>query len=156
MKIHLLAVGQKMPGWVDQGYEEYRRRMPREASLHLTELRAEKRVAGKTVQQFMAAESERILSAIPTNSQLWVLDEHGTIPDTRQFADWLRETLSSGQDLCLIIGGPDGLDPAVKARADRLVALSRLTLPHPLVRIVVAEQLYRALSILQNHPYHRE
>ena len=156
MKIHLLAVGQKMPDWVVHGYEEYSRRMPREASLLLTELKAEKRVAGKTAQQFMAAESERILSSIPANCQLWVFDEHGTIPDTRQLADWCRNGLQSGQDLCLVIGGPDGLAPSIKQRAHRLISLSRLTLPHPLVRIVVAEQLYRAFSILQNHPYHRE
>ena len=145
-----------MPDWVNQGYEEYSRRMPREASLHLTELRAEKRVAGKTGQQFMAAESERILSAIPPGSTLWALDERGSTPDSRQLADWLRDAMASGQNLCLVIGGPDGLDPDIKIRAERLVSLSRLTLPHPLVRIVVAEQLYRAASILQNHPYHRE
>ncbi len=156
MKIHLLAVGQKMPDWVAHGYTEYSRRMPREAPLLLTEIRADKRVPGKTAQQFMAAESERILSAIPPQSLVWALDEHGTQPDTLQLADWLRDALQSGQDLCLIIGGPDGLDPAVKAHAKRLVGLSRMTLPHPLVRIVVAEQLYRAMSIIHHHPYHRE
>ncbi len=156
MKLILVAVGQKMPAWVETGFEEYRKRMPREAALHLLEIRAEKRSAGKTAEQVMAAERDRILDAIPPRAALWVLDEHGHQPDSVELSRYMNEALHGGQDICLIIGGADGLHADVKARAARLLSLSRLTLPHALVRVLIAEQLFRALSILNNHPYHRE
>lgn len=156
MKLILVAVGQKMPAWVETGFEEYRKRMPREAALHLLEIRAEKRSTGKTAEQVMAAERDRILDAIPPRAALWVLDEHGHLPDSVELSRYLNEGLHGGQDICLIIGGADGLHADVKARATRLLSLSRLTLPHALVRVLIAEQLFRALSILNNHPYHRE
>ena len=156
MKLWLLAVGQKMPAWVETGFTEYQRRLPREFALQLVEVRAEKRTAGKPVQQIMAAERDRILDALPTRSILWALDEHGEQPDSLQWADWLQTAQNEGDDLALVIGGADGLHAEIRQRARRTVSLSKLTLPHALVRVLVAEQVFRAVSILNNHPYHRE
>lgn len=156
MKLIILSVGHKMPDWITAGFNEYSRRMPREAPVSLLEIKPEPRTTGKTTTQIMEAEARRILAALPQNCRRIALDEHGTQPTTRQLAaqmqDWMRE---SG-DVAFIIGGADGLHESVKQAAQQLLALSALTLPHAFVRVLLAEQLYRAHSLLHNHPYHRE
>ncbi|WP_018151204.1 23S rRNA (pseudouridine(1915)-N(3))-methyltransferase RlmH [Leeia oryzae] len=156
MKLWLLAVGQKQPGWMEEGYREYAKRMPREWPLQLLELKPEKRVGGKTAEQVMAAEKVRILEAIPKSARLIALDERGARWTTMDLAKQLQAWQQDGRDIALVIGGADGLDPEVKNRADQLLSLSPMTLPHGFARVLLAEQLYRAVSILNNHPYHRE
>lgn len=156
MKLHIIAVGQKMPGWINTGCDEYVKRMPREASINLIELKPEKRASGKTDDQIKLAERDRILAAIPRDAKVWALDEHGEQLTTLALASHFREWLGAGHDTCFIIGGADGLHDDVKQRGNKLFALSCLTLPHGMVRILLAEQLYRAWSVTQNHPYHRE
>lgn len=156
MKWQILAVGQKMPDWVNEAVENYRKRMPPNAPLTLTEIRAEKRTGGKTVEQIKALERDRILSALPAQSILWVLDEHGEQLTTLALTEKLRTAEQNAHSLCFIIGGADGLHDDIKMKAGQLIALSKLTLPHGLARVLLTEQLYRAMSILQHHPYHRE
>lgn len=156
MKMTLLAVGSKMPRWVDEAFNEYARRLPREATLQLQEIKPEKRGGGVTAEKGMAAECARIEAAIPPRSRLIVLDERGQDWTSVRLASEMKTWLASGDDICLVIGGADGLSPAIKQRADVLLRLSALTLPHGMVRVLLAEQLYRAVSILNHHPYHRE
>ncbi|MES1999004.1 MAG: 23S rRNA (pseudouridine(1915)-N(3))-methyltransferase RlmH [Pseudomonadota bacterium] len=156
MKLRIIAVGQKMPAWVEAGFDEYARRMPREAALELVALKPEKRASGKTDEQIKEAERDRILAALPRDATVWALDEHGAELTTLELADALRGWQGAGRDTAFVIGGADGLHDAVKQRANKLMALSRLTLPHGMVRVLLAEQLYRAWSVTQNHPYHRE
>ena len=144
-----------MPDWVKAGYEEYAGRLPRECALQLIEIPPGKRGPNADVARLMRAESERLLAALPARSQVIALDERGQEWNTVQLAEQLADWLQGGRDVCLLIGGPDGLDPACRSRAERLWSLSRLTLPHALVRVVLAEQLYRAWSLLHHHPYHR-
>ena len=144
-----------MPGWVDEAFDEYARRMPHKARGELIEVRPERRGATRTPAQCMAAEAARIHAAIPAHSGRIVLDEHGRDLSTVQLTDRLDRWLGEGRDLAFVIGGPDGLAPDIKASADVQIRLSSLTLPHGLVRVLLAEQLYRAVSILDNHPYHR-
>lgn len=154
MKLWIVAVGHKMPEWVAVGFEEYRKRMPREAKIELIEIKPEKR-DGRTLGQVLEAEKGRIAAAIPAQAERVVLDEHGAPYTTLQLADQLAGWLAQGCDAAFVIGGADGLHPDLKRETRRLWSLSSLTLPHGLVRVVVAEQLYRAHSILQHHPYHR-
>jgi 23S rRNA (pseudouridine1915-N3)-methyltransferase len=156
VKLLVIAVGARMPGWVTEGTAEYSKRMPREARLDWVEIRPEKRDGGRTPEQVMRAEAARIEAALPKGCLRVVLDEHGASLTSLQLAERLKTWLASGRDVAFVIGGADGLAPELKAEADLLWSLSDLTLPHALVRIVLAEQLYRAVSILQNHPYHRE
>ena len=156
MKLRIIAVGQKMPAWIESGFAEYARRMPRENSIELIELKPEKRASGKTAEQIKEAERNRILAALPRDATAWALDEYGAQLTTLELADALREWQGAGRDTAFVIGGADGLHQDIKQRADKLVALSRFTLPHGLVRVMLAEQLYRAWSVTQNHPYHRE
>ncbi len=156
MKWQILAVGQKMPDWVNEAVENYRKRMPPNAPLTLTEIRAEKRTGGKTVEQIKALERDRILSGLPAQSILWVLDEHGQQLTTLALTEKLRTAEQNAHSLCFVIGGADGLHDDIKMKAGQLIALSNLTLPHGLARVLLTEQLYRAMSILQHHPYHRE
>ena len=156
MDLIIAAVGTRMPDWVDAAFAEYQKRMPREARIKLLELKPEKRDGGKTAQQVMNAEAARIDAALPKDCYRIVLDEHGKQWTSVALADALQAWLASGRDIALIIGGADGLAAEIKARADQCWSLSPLTLPHALVRVVLAEQLYRAVSILQHHPYHRE
>ncbi len=154
MKLNILAVGSKMPRWVNDGVQEYSRRLPRDIPLHLIEIPAARR--GKTGQpeQWKSEEGQRILTA--TGQQHMVaLEVTGRPWTTQQLAQQMQQWLSGGKDVCFVIGGPDGLSKACLERADQSWSLSTLTLPHPLVRIVLAEQLYRAWTVLQNHPYHR-
>lgn len=155
MKLWILAVGHKMPAWVNAGFEEYRKRMPREARLELVEIKPEKRAPGKTARQVMEAERDRIAAALPARCYQVALDQRGRAGSTEQLAANLGEWMALGSDVAFVIGGADGLHQDVKRGADRLLSLSPLTLPHGLVRVMLAEQLYRALTIIQNHPYHR-
>lgn len=155
MKIHLLAIGVRMPAWVKAGYGEYAERLPRECALHLLEIPASKRGQNADIARMVRDEGERLLAAAPAHSRLIALDERGQSWNTAELAEKLAGWLQEGREISLLIGGPDGLDPACRARADQIWSLSRLTLPHPLVRVVVAEQIYRAWSLLHHHPYHR-
>lgn len=155
MKLKLLAVGQKMPQWVSDGYQEYARRLPRDCSLNLIEIAPAKRGKTSQPQQWMQEESKRILSHIDASDHVVALDVIGKSWSTPQLAENLATWQQQGSDVSLVIGGPDGLDPACLQRANQRWSLSALTLPHPLVRVLLAEQLYRAWTILQNHPYHR-
>jgi 23S rRNA (pseudouridine1915-N3)-methyltransferase len=156
MRVSIVAVGHKMPAWIQAGYGEYVKRMPPEVRIELVELKPEERGAGKAVDKAKAIEGERIIAALPQGSTVYALDEKGR-PVTTQglsvmLAGWMRDATQPA----FVIGGADGLSEEVKARADKLVSLSALTLPHAMVRVLLAEQLYRAWTILANHPYHRD
>ncbi len=156
MKLIIVSVGHKMPDWITAGFNEYAKRMPREARIELLEIRPEPRSTGKSIAQIMEAEAQRILAALPQNCLRIALDERGVQPTTRQLAAQMRDWMQAGRDVAFIIGGADGLHDSVKQAAQQLLALSALTLPHAFVRLLLAEQLYRAHSLLHNHPYHRE
>ncbi len=156
MKLLVVAVGHKMPGWVDDAFAEYAKRLPRNFAFELTEVRPEPRTSGKTVPQLLAAEAARIEAAIPAGALRVVCDEHGKDLTTMQLSEKLRQWQDSASDIALVIGGPDGLAPSIKDSARLTIRLSSMTLPHGLARVLLAEQVYRAWSILQNHPYHRE
>lgn len=156
MKLHLIAVGHKMPGWISAGFEDYARRMTPDLPLLLTEIKPGHRVAGEDGAKARQLEAEKILAALPAGCVPVVLDERGTQATTRELAGWLHEWMTEGLSPAFIIGGADGLDDSVKARASRLLGLSKLTLPHALARVMLAEQLYRAVCILKGHPYHRD
>ena len=156
MKITLLAVGTKMPRWVDEAYHDYAKRFGRDITLELKEIKPEKRGGGVTAEKGIAAEHERLVAAIPVRARLVVLDERGKNWTSVRLAEHLKDWMAGGDDVCFIIGGADGLSAELKARADELLQLSAMTLPHGMVRVMLAEQLYRAYSILNHHPYHRE
>ncbi|AEA61589.1 MULTISPECIES: 23S rRNA (pseudouridine(1915)-N(3))-methyltransferase RlmH [Burkholderia] len=155
MKLHIVAVGHKMPGWVADGFDEYAKRMPPELRIELRELKPELRSGGRGAESVMAAERVRIEAALPKGARLVALDERGRDWTSMQLAQALPGWQQDGRDVAFVIGGADGLDPELKARADLLLRISSLTLPHGMVRVLLAEQLYRAWSITQNHPYHR-
>ena len=155
MKLLLVAVGQRQPGWADAAYAEFAKRFPPEMRLELKAVKAEPRGA-KTAEQLMAAEATRIEAALPKGARRVVLDEHGARVTTVQLAARLTAWLHDGRDVALLVGGPDGLAPSLKASADETLRLSELTLPHAFVRVLLAEALYRAWSVRVNHPYHRE
>ena len=156
MRLLLASVGQKPPAWAETAYDDYAKRFPPELRLELKAVKAEPRTSGKTAAQLMAAEAQRLELAIPKGARRVVLDERGSRLTTVQLAERLRFWLGDGRDVVLLVGGPDGLDPALKASADETLRLSDLTLPHAFVRVLLAEALYRAWSLLQGHPYHRE
>jgi 23S rRNA (pseudouridine1915-N3)-methyltransferase len=156
MKLFILAVGNKMPEWITSGFNEYTKRMPREASIALVEIKPEPRTTGKSVAQIMEAEAHRIESALPKDVTRIVLDERGVHWSTKQLSQKMHDWLGSGRDVAFIIGGADGLHESIRNNANQLLALSALTLPHGMARVLLAEQLYRAYSLLHNHPYHRE
>jgi 23S rRNA (pseudouridine1915-N3)-methyltransferase len=155
MQINLLAVGNRMPAWVTAGYEEYAKRLPRECELVLREIAPGKRGKNADVARIREEEGERILAPLARDDHVVALEVGGKPWSTPELADQLRRWLGDGRRVALLVGGPDGLSDACRARAGQLWSLSPLTLPHPIVRVVVAEQIYRAWSILQNHPYHR-
>ncbi len=155
MQIHLIAVGNRMPAWVSEGYEEFARRMPPECRLNLIEIPAAKRTKAADIKRLLAQEGERMLEALPKHALVITLDVTGQRWDTEQLAQQLDSWTHEGRDIALLIGGPEGLAPACRAQAERSWSLSPLTFPHPLVRIIVAEQLYRATTILKRHPYHK-
>lgn len=156
MIIHFITVGQKMPKWVQEGYTEYAKRLPKACTLKLTELPMAQRGKTGTADVYKTEEAKRIIAAIPKGARLIILDEHGQQVTTKGLADKLEEWLAGGQDVALIVGGPDGLETSLIQQAQWKWGLSNLTMPHPMVRILVAEQLYRAWSLINNHPYHRE
>jgi len=155
MKLLLVAVGQRQPGWADEAYAEFAKRFPPEMRLALKAVKAEPRGA-KTAEQLMAAEATRIEAALPKGVRRVVLDERGARVTTRQLAARMETWLHDGRDVALLVGGPDGLDASLKASADETLRLSELTLPHAFVRVLLAEALYRAWTVTVNHPYHRE
>ena len=156
MHIHIIAVGQKMPAWVSTGYDEFIKRLPKEFTPLLKEIPPGRRSKNSDLKRAIAEESERILQAIPKDCLVVALDERGKSWSTRQLADQMSDWTGSGRDVALIVGGADGLSAEVKQRANMTWSLSALTLPHALVRVVLAEQLYRAWSLMTNHPYHRD
>ena len=156
MVIHFITVGQKMPKWVQEGYTEYAKRLPKACSLKLVELPMAQRGKTGSVDKYKTEEAKRILDAVPKGARLIVLDEHGQQVTTYQLAEKMEDWLSGGQDIALIVGGPDGLEKSLINQAQWKWGLSKLTIPHPMVRILVAEQIYRAWSVINNHPYHRE
>ena len=156
MKLWLVAVGQRQPGWADEAYADFAKRFPPELRLELKAVKAEPRGSGKTAEQLTAAEAARLEAAIPRGARRIVLDERGTRLTTVQLAQRLQAWQLDGRDVALLIGGPDGLDPALKDGADETLRLSELTLPHAFVRVLLAEALYRAWSLMAGHPYHRE
>ena len=156
MNITVLAVGNKMPRWVDEAVQEYAKRFGRDVQYTLKEIKPEKRGAGVNAAQGMAAEEKRILEALPDNAFLVVLDERGKVPTSVELAQYMQRWQQDGEHVCFVIGGADGMTDALKQKARLMLRLSSLTLPHGMVRVLLTEQLYRAVSILQNHPYHRE
>lgn len=156
MKLVLAAVGQKPPAWAETAYEDYAKRFPPELRLELKAVKAEPRTTGKTPAQMMAAEAQRLEAALPKGAHRVILDERGTRHTTVALAERLRAWMAEGRDVALLVGGPDGLDPALKATADETLRISDLTLPHAMVRVLLAEALYRAWSVTTGHPYHRE
>ena len=156
MLINLICVGNKMPGWVNEGYQEYAKRLNRDVRIKLVELELAKRSKTSSVENLKASEAKKILQAIPKANQVVVLDVNGSQWSTEKLSQRLTHWLQSGKDVSLIIGGPDGLEQSLVQAADERWSLSKLTFPHPLVRIVIAEQIYRAWSLLNNHPYHRQ
>jgi 23S rRNA (pseudouridine1915-N3)-methyltransferase len=155
VKILILAVGNRMPDWVSSAWDDYSKRMPTDWAVSLKEIKPEPRTSGKTPQQMMLAEAKRIEAAIPDQTLRIALDENGRDMTTQNFASNLDNWHQASTNIAIIIGGPDGLDAQFKSSCDGLIRLSSMTMPHPMVRIVLIEQLYRAWSILNNHPYHR-
>lgn len=151
----IAAVGNKMPAWITAGFDEYAKRMPPELRILLKEIKPVERSSSRNAATVMRLEYERIDAAIPKGARRIVLDEHGSDLTTVQLSQLLTQWHQGGQDVTFIIGGADGLDPLCKAQAETRIRLSSLTLPHAMVRVVLAEQLYRAWSVTQNHPYHR-
>ncbi len=156
MNITVLAVGNKMPRWVDEAVQEYAKRFGRDVQYTLKEIKPEKRGAGVNAAQGIAAEEKRILEALPDNAFLVVLDERGKAPTSVELAQYMQRWQQDGEHVCFVIGGADGMTDVLKQKARLMLRLSSLTLPHGMVRVLLTEQLYRAVSILQNHPYHRE
>ena len=155
MQIHLLAVGQRMPGWVEEGFETYRKRLPKSSELILREIPQGKRTAHADLERIKNEEGQRMLDLIEPRDWVICLEVSGKALTTEGLALELEKWMRTGQRIMLLVGGPEGLSTAARARANQTLSLSTLTLPHPLVRIVVAEQIYRAHSILTHHPYHR-
>jgi 23S rRNA (pseudouridine1915-N3)-methyltransferase len=155
MKLLLIAVGQRPPAWAQQAYDEFAKRFPPDMRLELKAVKAEAR-GSRSPAQVLAAEAARIEAACPKGVRRIVLDERGERLSTAQLARRLQAWAHDARDVALLVGGPDGLAPAVKASAEESIRLSDLTLPHALVRVLLAEALYRAWTVTVNHPYHRE
>ena len=156
MKLAIVAVGQRQPGWAETAYDDFAKRFPPELRLELKAVKAEPRTSGKPAEALMAAEAQRLEAAIPKGARRVVLDERGERQSTVQLAERLKFWLGDGRDVAFLVGGPDGLDAALKRSADETLRLSDLTLPHAFVRVLLAEALYRAWSVTAGHPYHRE
>jgi 23S rRNA (pseudouridine1915-N3)-methyltransferase len=155
MRLSIVAVGQKVPGWAQEAWDDYVKRFPPELRVELKAVKTEPR-ASKTRETLLAAERQRIEAAIARGTHVVALDERGTALTTKALADRLSAWQGEGQDVALVIGGPDGLDPEFRRLAHERIRLSDLTLPHAMVRVLLIEQLYRAWSIQTGHPYHRE
>ena len=155
MRLLIVAVGQRVPDWAQTAWDDYAKRFPPELKVELKAVKTEPR-GSRTVEQLMAAERKRIEEAIPKGTRVIALDERGTALSTVALAGKLKDWQLAGGDVALVIGGPDGLEPAFRQAAHERIRLSDLTLPHAMVRVLLVEQLYRAWSINANHPYHRE
>ncbi len=155
MQLIIAAVGHKMPAWIETGFQEYAKRMPPECKLVLKEIKPIDRASNKNAEAVMAQERTRIEAVLPKGGRMIALDEHGQDLTTMQMSQLLTQWQQQGGDVTFVIGGADGLDAELKKNADMLIRISSLTLPHGMVRVLLAEQLYRAWSITQNHPYHR-
>ncbi len=155
MRIHVIAVGLRVPDWAQVAWDDYVKRFPHELRVELKPVKAEPR-GSRNVETMLAAERTRIEAAVPKGNRWIALDERGVSLSTKGLAARLRDWQEAGGDVSLLIGGPDGLDPALRASAQELIRLSDMTLPHAMVRVLLIEQLYRAWSINANHPYHRE
>jgi 23S rRNA (pseudouridine1915-N3)-methyltransferase len=155
VKLLLVAVGQRQPAWAETAYDDFAKRFPPEMRLELKAVKAETR-GSKTADQLMAAEAGRIEAALPKGVRRVVLDERGDRLTTMQLSARMKAWMHDGRDVALVVGGPDGLDAALKQSADETLRLSDLTLPHAFVRVLLAEALYRAWTVMVNHPYHRE
>lgn len=155
MRVRLIAVGTKMPGWVTQGYEEYSKRLNQDLTLELVEIPAGKRGKNADVERITQKEGEQMLAAVHSGDHIITLDVPGKRISTEKLAKRLEQLLQGGQHISILVGGPEGLAPQCREKAQESWSLSDLTLPHPLVRVLIAEQLYRAWSILKGHPYHR-
>ncbi|HLB56814.1 MAG TPA: 23S rRNA (pseudouridine(1915)-N(3))-methyltransferase RlmH [Coxiellaceae bacterium] len=155
MLINIIAIGKNMPSWINEGYDEYAKRMPQNYSTHLIEISAEKRTKNSDIKKIIAIEESKMRAAIPKGSYCIALDRTGKMADTKTLAKRLQTWHDNGQTICFMIGGPEGLSESFLKNADEIWSLSAMTFPHPLVRIVLSEQLYRAWSITVNHPYHR-
>lgn len=155
MRIYIISVGTRMPAWVKTACEEYARRLPPHCRFEIKEIVAGKRLKGSDIKRVLRDEGERILAALPKDCTVIALERSGSQIDTENMAAQMQQWLSGGRDVALLIGGPEGLSAACLDRADTAWSLSALTLAHPVVRVVLAEQLYRAWSILENRPYHR-
>ena len=155
MQLVIAAVGARMSRWVDEAFADYAARMPPDLRIELREVRPEARTAGKTVDAMMHAEAARLRQVLPKHGPRIVLDEHGRDLTSASLATMIAQWRGDGDDVTFMVGGPDGLDATLKREAQMRVRLSSLTLPHGLARVLLAEQLYRAWSITQNHPYHR-
>lgn len=155
MKIFLLAIGTKMPDWVSKGYQEYAHRMPVKCSLQLVEIAAEKRTKNSNISAIKSKEADKLKAVIPSNCRVVALDVKGQAWSTEKLSVRLQDWMMGGQDIALLVGGPDGLTHELLQLAQEKWSLSNLTFPHPLVRVILAEQLYRAYTITENHPYHR-
>ncbi len=156
MKIYLIAVGKRMPDWVKTGYQTYAERFPPEMTLELKEVDLVRRPKKGSAQSAIEQEGRALLSAVPARSQIIALDDQGEPWSTPTLAQHLKIWKDESQTVSLLVGGPDGLSQACLSKASRKWSLSRLTFPHPLVRVILAEQLYRAWTILTHHPYHRD
>ena len=155
MRLLIVAVGQRVPEWAQTAYDDYAKRFPPELKVELKAVKTETR-GSKSVEALMAAERERIEAAIPRGARVVALDERGTALTTKALAARLQGWQLEGDDVALVIGGPDGLEPAFRQAAHERIRLSDLTLPHAMVRVLLIEQLYRAWSVNAGHPYHRE
>jgi 23S rRNA (pseudouridine1915-N3)-methyltransferase len=155
MQLIIAAVGHKMPAWIETGFQEYAKRMPPECKLVLKEIKPIDRASNKNAEAVMAQERTRIEAVLPKGGRMIALDERGQDLTTMQMSQLLTHWQQQGGDVTFVIGGADGLDIDLKKNADMLIRISSLTLPHGMVRVLLAEQLYRAWSITQNHPYHR-
>ena len=156
MKLFILAVGNKMPKWVDDGFADYAMRMSQEVTIELLKIKPEKRSKNIKISRLLCAEAKRIHAVLPPKCRTIVLDECGRHWSTVKLSDSISSWMRNGGDTAFIIGGADGLDLEIKKSADEVLALSALTLPHGLVRVLLAEQLYRAVSLIKQHPYHRK
>lgn len=155
MKVRLFAIGEKMPAWVDSAWADYARRLGGAVSLELVEVPARRRGRGVDVARIRREEGERLLAAVPERSRIIALDVLGRRWSTAALAEAMGHWMQDGRDVALLVGGPDGLDSACLEAAELRWSLSELTFPHPLVRVIVAEQIYRAWSVIEGHPYHR-
>ena len=156
MRVRLIAVGSRMPKWVREAYEDYITRLSAGLKVALVEIEPGVRSSGRPPQKAMEAEAQKLLAAVRKDEYVVTLDQRGSEMTTRELAAWLKTRMQDGRDLAFLVGGPDGFAPEVLARSDFKWSLSRLTFPHALVRVVLAEQLYRAHGVLTNHPYHRD